>query len=325
MIEVKKTKNINQLKNDWQAIYVGNPNLVNNASFGFVKTFACNFKTKIKNLLKPNTKPIYYYFVEDNQVNMILPVFVKNNELHTIYTLDYFDIPARADLSAEKMLEYLKLLAHQENKLVYIERVNKKYNTYQKLNTLIESQPHSPCVEINFASDYDTYYNGLSKHARQNLRTAYNRAKSDNYEITFDVYNGKIDKNLAKNLQKIYINRRIGRYKNMNILKKIMFSLSDPIKNCCFNLKDNYVSVLKFNNKPVAFMGGFIKNKEVMIPRLAIDDNYSRYSVGILLVNETIKNLIGKNFNCLDLANGTENYKYQMGGGGQNAGEWDGV
>ena len=315
MIEIKKTRNIKHLKNDWQRIYSNNPNLVNNASYEFVKTFSYSFKSKLKYILKPNKKPIFYCFVENGQVNMILPAFIQNNEIHTIYTLDYFDIPADVNLTGEKMLEYLNMLAKKENKSIHIERLNTKYNTYNKMEKLVNMLPHSPCVEINFGESYDEYYNSLSKHARQNLRTAYNRAKTDNFEISFDVYSGKINKNLAKTLQNIYLNRRVGRYKNMNFIKKKLFALSDPIKNVCFNRDDNYVSVISFNKKPVAFMCGLIKNNALIVPRLAIDNNYSRYSVGIILVNETIKNLIGKKFNCLDLANGTETYKYQMGGG----------
>ena len=315
MIEIRKTNNINQLKNDWQKIYDNNTSLVNNASFEFVKTFVCTFKSRLKSLLKPASRPVFYYFVEDGKTIMILPANIKNNEIHSLYTLDYFDIPADKEIDGKKILDCLTLLAKQENKPVYIERLNKKYSTYNKMNGLVEFLPHTPCVEINFNENYDDYYNSLSKHARQNLRTAYNRAKTDNYEITFATYNGQLDTKLAKKLQKIYLNRRVGKYKNMNFIKKMLFSISDPIKNVCFNRDDNFTSVISFNNQPVAFMSGLIKNREVMVPRLAIDEKYSRYSVGIILVNETIKNMIEKNFNCLDLANGTENYKYQMGGG----------
>ncbi len=314
MIEIKKTNNIKHLKNDWQRLYKENPNLVNNASYEYVCEFVSGFKQKLKIFLKPNTKPVYYYFVENGKVRMILPITNKDNQLHTLYTLDYFDIPADAQLTGEEILTYLQLLANQEKKEVFVDRLNQKYNTYKKVDGLTQFIPHTPCVEINFNDNYDEYFASLSKHTRQNLRTAYNRAKTDNFSIEFHTYYGPLDKTLAKKLQKIYLNRRVGRYK-MNPIKKLLFSFSDPIKNVCFCRDDSFTSVVSFDGKPVAFMGGNIKKNEIMIPRLAIDEKYSRYSTGMILVNETVKYMTQNNYNCLDLTNGTEDYKYYMGGG----------
>lgn len=56
-------------------------------------------------------------------------------------------------------------------------------------------------------------------------------------------------------------------------------------------------------------------DNEIMIPRLSIDIKYARYSVGNLLINETIKYLTNsKGYEVFDLAQGNEPYKYVMGG-----------
>ena len=65
-----------------------------------------------------------------------------------------------------------------------------------------------------------------------------------------------------------------------------------------------------------AFMMGLeSENKEVIIPKLAIDSNFSKYSPGKLMINETVKYLISNsNIRTLDLSKGSEKYKYDMGG-----------
>ena len=66
-----------------------------------------------------------------------------------------------------------------------------------------------------------------------------------------------------------------------------------------------------------AFMSGF-KNQErttLIIPRLSINGDFLFYSPGLMLVNETIKFLYKQtSIRELDLSQGTEKYKFDMGG-----------
>ena len=58
-----------------------------------------------------------------------------------------------------------------------------------------------------------------------------------------------------------------------------------------------------------------IKTKSVIIPRLSINDDFLKYSPGIVLINETAKKLAeNKNIDNLDLSKGDEKYKLSMGG-----------
>ena len=54
--------------------------------------------------------------------------------------------------------------------------------------------------------------------------------------------------------------------------------------------------------------------KSYYIPRLCIDEQYSRYSPGIVLVNEVAKRLIAMRVEVMDLMEGDEPYKLTMGG-----------
>lgn len=53
----------------------------------------------------------------------------------------------------------------------------------------------------------------------------------------------------------------------------------------------------------------------ILVPRLAINEKYKRYSPGLILCNEIIKECYrsGK-IRCLNLLRGTEKYKYDLGG-----------
>ena len=66
-----------------------------------------------------------------------------------------------------------------------------------------------------------------------------------------------------------------------------------------------------------AFLSGLIdkNSKSVIIPRLSINDDFLKYSPGIVLINETAKKLAeNKNIDNLDLSKGDEQYKFSMGG-----------
>lgn len=55
--------------------------------------------------------------------------------------------------------------------------------------------------------------------------------------------------------------------------------------------------------------------KSIEVPELAINEKFSFYSPGMILVNEVCRYLIEeKHYNALDLARGTEKYKKDMGG-----------
>ena len=57
-------------------------------------------------------------------------------------------------------------------------------------------------------------------------------------------------------------------------------------------------------------------NNRILVPRLAINGNFSRYSPGIILINETVKYIKNEmnNVNVFDLSKGAEQYKFVMGG-----------
>ena len=79
---------------------------------------------------------------------------------------------------------------------------------------------------------------------------------------------------------------------------------------------NNELYVLYLNETPVAFMAGLLNKvkTEFLVPMLSCSADYLKFSTGIILINEVIKDLIRENVKSIDLGRGDEQYKYFMGG-----------
>lgn len=171
---------------------------------------------------------------------------------------------------------------------------------------------------------YDEYFKRLSKHVRQNVRTAYNRLKKDNKVVQFDLFFLKTIDDYKKNelllneAMCLYLRRHENRYEKKTTIKyrinREFQYLTRTIK-----LGDGVFGGLRDieTQKLVGFFEGYYDeyHNEIAVPRLAIDDKYSFYSPGMILVNEAVKYLYDKtSIRSLNLARGDEKYKYDMGG-----------
>lgn len=80
-------------------------------------------------------------------------------------------------------------------------------------------------------------------------------------------------------------------------------------------LDNGIICALRIDGQIAAFFEGFKDEQSILIPRLAIDTDYDRYSPGLLLCTEAIRSCykVGgiARFNLL---RGTEKYKYDLGG-----------
>ena len=74
--------------------------------------------------------------------------------------------------------------------------------------------------------------------------------------------------------------------------------------------------VLFHGEIPIAYMAGLLGKEQncYFVPRLCIDSKYIRFSPGIVLLVETIREIINRGIGHLDLMLGDEPYKTAMGG-----------
>lgn len=121
-------------------------------------------------------------------------------------------------------------------------------------------------------------------------------------------------KNLHRECMKIYIKRLRKRYAESNSKINMILHLFDYVSKGVM-LDNGIICALRIDGQIAAFFEGFKDEQSILIPRLAIDTDYDRYSPGLLLCTEAIRSCykVGgiARFNLL---RGTEKYKYDLGG-----------
>jgi CelD/BcsL family acetyltransferase involved in cellulose biosynthesis len=171
-------------------------------------------------------------------------------------------------------------------------------------------------VIVNIANheDYDQYFASLSKNARQNLRTAYNRLNRDAKDVDFKFVENISDKQFSEEMQ-LYFKRHEQRYGlHTSFLKRWYLKHLNYSSRSLRNHKDAVHAMIYIDGTLVGFMAGYLKDNRWIIPRLSINADYRFYSPGIILIDKAIKHMFDQGIKLLDLAQGNEPYKYQMGG-----------
>lgn len=319
-MEIIKHTNLSSIKEKWKKFYNNNQSTTPLQSY---ELFEEHFKNS-RNILKTyNEKLEIFEVIDKKQTKLIMPLIKKGGKYISADTLDYYDIIYDKNESDEKLLEAVVAVKQFINSKVWFNRVNENSKLYALLkNQNIEIINTVECAKIDIPDDYDTYYCSLSKSTRQNIRTAYNRLNKDfeNINLELKITYGKLEKSLINKLKVLYLKRKQTKNKGlMSKIKCIVKRFYEPISKSCGSLDDSFTAVLYVNGQIASFMQGVSnKNKNngtIIIPRLVLNDKFSWYSTGILLINETIKNLIeNTKIHCLDLAIGNEKYKFVMGG-----------
>jgi hypothetical protein len=180
----------------------------------------------------------------------------------------------------------------------------------------------NPCAQIFLKNNYDEYLKSLSKSTRQNLRTASNRLKSDNKKYSISWFNNPLKTEEAIELQSLYEKRRVIKNSNksfQSILKekvrlyqKGKFNLA---KEAMVSIDNIYCGVIRIDGDLAAYFFG-LKDElnRICVMQVAVNDDFARYSPGMLLISNTIEKLIQQGeIKCFDLTNGDEKYKFSLG------------
>ena len=182
-------------------------------------------------------------------------------------------------------------------------------------NTVIRTEE---CVAIDLGGrEYEDYYLSLSKHQRQNLRTAYNKIEKEGETVSLDIIDPRsLTREFRRELQFLYEDRKARIDSGLSTFKLFYKRISAPVFKIMMSIENGKLFVLKINDKPAAVMAGFYSKERdgFVVPVLFSNNEMLRYSPGIILINEVVKELIQEKVNSLDLARGTEQYKYMMGG-----------
>ena len=268
-----------------------------------------------------------FLIYDKDTVAAMMPVrILRNGSLHIageFSRMDYVDFLYNPKYSkqSKKIIEFF--LAEMKSKY----GVKKFYGKYVPSNSPTAKMKYDDKEDVNYVAvnlmdkNYDDFFARLSKHSKQNLRTAYNRLSRDGKTYEFVVYDGpkesyqKQAKKDSDECLSLYMRRQESQYKHHEKTYRIKTKFEHYLTKSLKTDKNAVLAVLKIDGKIAAFFEGFMNTsyKSVEIPRLAINDEMKFYSPGMLLCNEAIKYYFGK-IEKFDLGRGTEGYKIAMGG-----------
>lgn len=323
MIKLYKTYRIRKLKSVWLNLEQSS-NVTPFLYYDYMKNVTWNSMLRL-------SIPVFFYGKDEKgKVVFIAPMKygLLNEKYDTLGNLGYCDITdfLFADTLQEQEKKGILLQMIDEiGQPFLISRIMMDSETLSLLDGKVEQKFIVPCVNIHLQEDYDSHIAILSKSVRQNIRTAYNRMSKNKatYEFKFFVGGEYIPDEVKKDTHAIYNKRQFSEYRNSD--KVTLFSLLSKLQvkylrhdNFSLYKNSNAVqSVLYINGKMAAMFAGVLNKvgDRVVIPRLAINSEYSFYSPGYVLLCETMKHVIpNTSIRNIDLCRGTEKYKTDMGG-----------
>lgn len=313
-----------ELKTMWKAFYCGNRYLFPYQSYEYNQVSYRCFRFQTHRL---NEKYFFYVYYQDKKPKLIMPLMLKQKKLYIFgdfESVGALDFIYPEEVSPGDFAEAFTELRKIHTEELCINKLNIRSKLYdflllqgqEKLVNLRQTRSQT-CVKIMF-NDYDSYYNSLTKSNRQNLRTAYNRLEKDglSWKLAVDRKIRLHSKSYQDEFA-IYVKRESERdNESRGFFSKLRLKYTDPVTVALRNMDNSYDFKFYIEKDLAAFMLGFeSESKEVIIPKLAIDSNFSKYSPGKLMINEAVKFLINNsNIRTLDLSKGSEKYKYDMGG-----------
>ncbi|MBR4031431.1 MAG: GNAT family N-acetyltransferase [Clostridia bacterium] len=334
-MEIKKFSNIRSIKKTFQQLDSQSRPFQKYDLVKNIFSFAYLVEPLLYNA-KKFRKYAFYVVYEDGEAILIAPGTVGDQ---TFYVMgdkewDYVDLVYKTD-DLDKLSQALHFLFVHLEKYEGIKRISWRYLEEKALSykalLLLQEQglklSSKPDLSVNISLDFEShasYFDSLGKSTRQNCRTAYNRLSRDDKQYSLQMFFADNDRNLiddkkARRLYKKCINLYLKRQKE-RYHQPIRYRLRNRFYDYATKSipqKDGFMSVLFIDGEIAAFMLG-LQDKihdSVVVPKLAIVDNYNFYSPGLILINETAKSLIEtKRYSNIDLCEGDEKYKYSMGG-----------
>lgn len=210
--------------------------------------------------------------------------------------------------------------------MFYFEQVNEStyFYRYLKRKAQIIREQSTVCVGLELPSTVDEYMQMLSKHTRQNIRTAINRQKGDG--LCFSVRFNDTDANLelCKEIREKRIAAKQQReYESMSLIDKIRYKIK-------IWLADKYPTYLPFitdpNSKILSIYDGDAlcayfnfgydsHHHSIVLMAVGTNDLYAKYSPGLYGLFSFICSLIeDKQLRYIDFTRGDEPYKLALGG-----------
>ncbi|MFA5450383.1 MAG: hypothetical protein WC231_00070 [Dehalococcoidales bacterium] len=302
--------NPESIRKHWDEIYLNNSNLSAYQSYDFLNNTGIG-KLDKKPWRTIGLKKIYFVQYYGDKPTCIASLLYKLfNKKADIYIQGAFTSAGYLDFiynddwgynSFSTMMQGIEaeFVKDRINTTIHFDRINQR----SKLQCFIEKYFHidkhsfkrNDCVSIAVPNEYEEYWKILSKSTRQSIRTQLNKLNKRNKLWKFVVNIDETPDSLNNIYLEIYCKRIISRmnigHRNSShsvmklLLLKILFAFkkNNPMT-LALKENENYFSAhYEIDGKVASFCEGLICNdNRIVIPRLAIDEQYKEFGPGIL-------------------------------------------
>lgn len=185
------------------------------------------------------------------------------------------------------------------------------------------------CVGVKTESTIEEYDQKLSKHTRQNLRTALNRMEKDGIKYEYEIKLGILEGSLIEELACIHLARvinknrmgqggfksRVSSFLRLKHLRREELR-RNIIKEAMQSIENSLTLIVRLDDKIVGYIYGFIENNSIVrICQNCFDENYKFYSPVFRACYDFICECCKNNDYCeIDFTRGNEEYKYKLAG-----------
>lgn len=276
---------------------------------------------------------LYALVKKDGKECLIAPLWIAKRTFRLlnkkgVYLLgrdsysDYLNIIYN-DFIPEAFDFLLKDIQHRYHQSHFIfEHLNETTSLFKHIThsyKILEDQKE-PCVYLQIPSSLEDYHKILSKHSRQNLRTANNRLNKDGLSIDYNMEDYSIDKKTCLDIRESKLSVQ---YEKVPIIKKYKYRIVNrllyhfPRFTPITVYKDSKIMTATINNKLCAFFHYAYDepHNKIVIISAGTDLTYARYSPGMLLMYNFIKQVISEQkYKGIDFTRGDESYKFALGG-----------
>lgn len=308
----------------WTQLYSANPSLSPYQSIDFVRQYLKTVKMGKRRALLRND--ILCVHLENAEIICPLAVDKRKKEVFLLgdfSSVGYCDLvygPNTTDEQFDAVVDALK--ARYSGYAFRFNKVNENSMFYAYLCRRTESIFPTECACVFPGNDDEAYYKSLSKNARQNIRTAYNRLNRDQKSWELCIISGdeRLTNKQKDAISSVYASRMQVKLGKEALPYPVLFAVQrffNPISRALNRLNSKFHALLYIDGKLAACLSGFYNcdGSRIVVPHLSMNNKFDFYDPGIVLLRETAKYLCTQHPNtALDLSRGSEKYKYTMGG-----------
>jgi CelD/BcsL family acetyltransferase involved in cellulose biosynthesis len=277
-------------------------------------------------------KPLIYCIKDPNGEILAIAPLKKNifkgqiKMLGDIQGCGMADFLFNPTIDEDKRTQCIEMFIEKMGSSAVLRRINSDSQLVKYLDehcNIVSKKTTDLCVSLNLASTFDEHFSTLSSSVRQNVRTAYNRMKRDGRSLEMKIYDfsTKMPDECKKELMVLYMRRLFAKYKRYKGIKlwyeRFVYQYAKHDTKSLFTQENQFHVILYIDGKMAGFMNCFkdYANTRIVVPRLAINEEFRFYSPGYIMLCETIKHLTEKTpIRILDLSRGNEKYKFDLGG-----------